>query len=97
MIYCLSTAAFKLNVRRYTKKAVVSNATIWVKAVKVDPVKPKLKAPGTKRLKLKYDQLLSSVAFSFNLCRYIWDTVPMLPDRDGLTVGWCVLTLSNSS
>jgi hypothetical protein len=30
----------------------------------------KLKAPGTKRLKLKYDELLSKVAFKFNLRRY---------------------------
>ena len=37
----------------------------------VDPIKPTLKAPGTKRLKLKYDILLSSFAFDFNLCRYI--------------------------
>ena len=29
------------------------------KAVRVDPMKPTLKAPGTKRLKLKYDQRLS--------------------------------------
>jgi hypothetical protein len=38
--------------------------------VQVDPIKPKLKAPGTKRLKLTYDQLLSSFAFKFNLRRY---------------------------
>jgi len=31
---------------------------------------PVLKAPGTKRLKLKYDKLLSSFAFNFNLRRY---------------------------
>jgi hypothetical protein len=29
-----------------------------------------LKAPGTKRLKLKYDKLLSSLAFNFNLRCY---------------------------
>ncbi len=40
------------------------------KAVQVDPIKPTLKAPGTKRLKLKYDKLLSSFAFDFNLRRY---------------------------
>ena len=33
-------------------------------------MKPVLKAPGTKRLKLKYDKLHSNVAFNFNLCRY---------------------------
>jgi hypothetical protein len=37
--------------------------------VQVDPTSPKLKAPGTKRLKLKYDRLLSSFAFNFNLRR----------------------------
>ena len=31
----------------------------------------KLKAPGTTHLKLKYDGLLSSSAFNFNLRRYI--------------------------
>jgi len=30
-----------------------------------------LKAPGSKRLKLKYDELLSNVAFNFNLRRCI--------------------------
>jgi len=35
-------------------------------------MKSTLKVPGTKRLKLKYgDALLSSVAFNFNLRRYI--------------------------
>jgi hypothetical protein len=38
--------------------------------VQVDPIKPMLKAPGTKRLKLEYDKLLSSFAFNFNLRRY---------------------------
>ena len=38
--------------------------------MQVDPIKPTLKAPGTKRLKLKYDGLLSSFAFKFNLRRY---------------------------
>jgi hypothetical protein len=39
--------------------------------VKVDPVKPKLEPPGTKRLKLNFDTLLSTSAFKFNLRRYI--------------------------
>jgi hypothetical protein len=38
--------------------------------VQVDPVKPMLKGPGAKRLTLKYHELLSSFAFSFNLSRY---------------------------
>ena len=38
--------------------------------MQVKPIKPTLKAPGTKRWKLKYDELLSSFAFKFNLRRY---------------------------
>jgi hypothetical protein len=34
-------------------------------------MKPTLKVPGTKRLKLKYDEPLSKFAFTFNLRRYI--------------------------
>jgi hypothetical protein len=41
-------------------------------AVQVDPIRPKLKAPGTKLLKLGYDELLSSFAFKFNLRLYSW-------------------------
>jgi hypothetical protein len=40
------------------------------RAVQVDPIKPTLKASGTKRLKLQYDEPLSKVAFKFNLRRY---------------------------
>jgi len=40
------------------------------KTVQVDPLKPKLKPPGTKRLKLEYDGLLSNIGFKFNLRRY---------------------------
>ena len=40
------------------------------RAVQVDPFKPTLKAPVSKRLKLKYDILLSNFAFRFNLRRY---------------------------
>jgi hypothetical protein len=43
-------------------------------AVQVDPIKPKLKAPGTKRLKLKYDELLSTFAFKINSRRYTMET-----------------------
>ena len=38
--------------------------------VQVDPIKPKLKPPRTKRLKLKCDVLLSKSAFKSNLRRY---------------------------
>jgi hypothetical protein len=44
------------------------------RAVQVDPIKPKLKAPGTKHLKLKCDMLLSTFAVKFNLRQYTWDT-----------------------
>ena len=40
-------------------------------SVQVDTMKPTLKAPGAKRLQLKYDESLSSVAFDLNLRRYI--------------------------
>jgi hypothetical protein len=39
-------------------------------AVQLDPIKLTLKAPGNKRLKLKYDELPSNFAFNFNLRRH---------------------------
>jgi hypothetical protein len=42
------------------------------KAVQVEPIRPTLQAPGTKRLKPKHDKLLSSFAFNVNLRRYSW-------------------------
>ena len=36
----------------------------------LDPIKPTLKPPGTKHLKLKCEILLSTSAFKFNLRRY---------------------------
>ena len=38
--------------------------------MQVDPIKPTLKGPGTKRLKLKFDGPLSKTAFKFSLRRY---------------------------
>ena len=38
--------------------------------MQVDPIKPTVKAPGTKRLKLECHKLLSTFAFKFNLRRY---------------------------
>jgi len=38
--------------------------------VRVGPIKPVLKASGTKRLDLRYDDLRTSFAFNFNLRRY---------------------------
>jgi hypothetical protein len=45
--------------------------------VQVDPIKPTLKAPGSKRLKLKSEELLSSFAFNFNLRPYIMARVAL--------------------
>jgi hypothetical protein len=42
-------------------------------AVQVDPIKPTLKAPGSERLKLNCDIMLSTSAFKFKLRRYIQD------------------------
>jgi len=38
--------------------------------VKVDPMEPILKPPGSKHLKLKCDIVLSTFAFKINLRRY---------------------------
>jgi len=58
-------------------------------AVQVDPIKPTLKEPGTKPLKLKYNDLLSSFAFEGNLRRYMkeaeedaeWSQLDALAER----------------
>ena len=44
--------------------------------MQVDPIKPILKAPGTKHLKLKCDELLSSFAFKLNLHHYSEEPQP---------------------
>ena len=56
------------------------------RAVQVDPVKPKLKAAGTKRLKLTCDAPLSDFAFKYKLRRYTASGVT----RRGRTGGVCV-------
>jgi hypothetical protein len=40
------------------------------RAVQVAPMKPTFKPPGSKRLKLEHENLLSKIAFNFNLRRY---------------------------
>ena len=50
-------------------------------AVQVETIKPKLKLPGTRRLKLKCDEPLSSFAFNLNLHRYSWDRRGARPTR----------------
>jgi len=66
------------------------------RAVQVDPMKPKLKPPGAKRLKLKCDILLTTAPFKFNLRRYAVRIVYALGD-DGrpILVRPCRLTLSS--
>jgi hypothetical protein len=41
------------------------------RAEQVDPIRPTLKAPGSKRLKLENEQLHWNFAFKFNFRRYI--------------------------
>ena len=50
--------------------AGVHQAAAQGEAAQVDPINPTFKAPGTKRLKQKNDELLSSFAFKINLRRY---------------------------
>jgi len=65
--------------------------------VQVEPIKPTLKPPVTKRLKLTYDELLSRFAFKFNLCRYNLaqrDMYPFELPTMLFKVAWCRLTVS---
>ena len=39
--------------------------------MQIDPVRPVLKAPGTKRLKLKYNETSLNFAFKFDLRRFV--------------------------
>jgi hypothetical protein len=69
--------------------------------VQFDPIKSTLKAPGSKRLKLEFDELLSNFAFKSKLRRYSLAS-PAAAAEAGkrlaapLVVGRCRLTLSNS-
>ena len=65
------------------------------RAVQVDPIKPTLKAPGTKRSKLKYDEALLNFAFNFNMRRYILAEEGAAEEDKRHKVGRCRLTLSN--
>jgi len=49
--------------------------------VQLEPIKPTLKAPGTKSLKLNYDEPLSFFAFKLNLRRYNEDRLAMLMSK----------------
>jgi len=73
----LRNVAFKFNLRRYTKVDMLAVPTTfrpsWTNpgwAAQVDPIKPMLKAPGCERLKLTWHDLLSNIAFNFNLRRF---------------------------
>ena len=65
--------------------------------MQLDPIKPTLKAPGSKRLKLQYDELLSRFAFKFKLRRYMVALENAVQEWAAvLTSVWrCRLTLSN--
>ena len=73
------------------------------RAVQVDPIKPNLTAPGTKRLKLEYAELLSIPAFKFNLCRYNKNSVPgeaphrSMLDQVAEEMLWAVLTMARET
>jgi len=54
--------------------------------VQVDPIRPKLKPPGTEGLKVKCDILLSTSAFKFNLRRYTL----VSGGEDGILMLWKV-------
>ena len=62
--------------------------------MQVGPMKPTLKAPGTERLKLKYDEPLSNVAFKFNLHRYTEDVAGQKTSAAASMVSRCSFTLS---
>ena len=76
MIQTAFNFAFKFNLRRYSE--VREHAEALEKYREMNKVgrcrltlsKPKLKPPGTKRLKVNCDVLLSTSAFKFNLRRY---------------------------
>jgi hypothetical protein len=59
-------------------------------------MRPNLKAPGTNRLKLRYDESLSNFALNFSLRRYnTGGQVYFYPGFTAAKVGRCRLTLSN--
>jgi len=62
--------------------------------VQVNPIKPTLKAPGTKRLNPKCDGPVSNFAFKFNLHRYTSERRATYLHAKYAKVGWCRLPLS---
>jgi len=69
--------------------------------VQVEPIKPMLKAPGTKRLKRKCGAPLSNFAFKFDLRRYTMVAAALLTGADktelaaAIKAGRFSLTLSH--
>jgi len=76
----LSVFAFNFNVRRYSMVYSALKTAIGMtidsnslgRAVQDDPIKPTFEGPGIKRLKLKYDEPPSRIAFRFDLRRFSW-------------------------
>jgi hypothetical protein len=60
--------------------------------VQVDPMNPKLRPPGSKRLKLNCDVLLSTSAFKFKLRRYTKKKGGDYDYKEKPVVGRCRLT-----
>jgi hypothetical protein len=56
--------------------------------VQVDPMKPKLKGPGTLQWKLKCDVPLSTSAFEFNLRHYTSERTSIAGRTASAQTGW---------
>ena len=78
---------------RHVPRVFAPSESVHGRAMQGDPIKPTLKLPGTNRMKLEYEKLLSSVAFKFNLRRYSTE----LRKLCNHPVGRCGLALSNPS
>ena len=65
--------------------------------MQLDPIKPAAKATGTKRLKLRYYEVLSSAAFIFNWrrCALAWNLPHTCIFQSDIVVGWCRLVDPN--
>jgi len=86
-------AAQLLGVDADDERLRIYQSCVFVKppgrAVQVDPIKPTVKAPGIKLLKLQYGKPLSNVTFKFSLRRY----TPGSARRTGTaTPTWCPWT-----
>jgi len=89
-LYGLAVALAKSSTdSRYSNDEIVSHDG---EAVQVELMKPKLTAPGTKALETKYDNPLSSFAFTFNLCLYMTG----LPAAATRSPGWATSAASSA-